>query len=111
MDANPEGDAGDGPPAIFRVGGRSPGTVPLTSKLRPLCPPSTLSDSSPLNVQIGPFFNQLIFYVLPPVFCTSPQKWGGRQEKRGGDIPKKNFCSLRLQNLFPPPPLSKCDLI
>src|SRR6267154_1022257 len=94
-------------PHYFRMRGRSTEAVPsLQSFVFP--PPPIFSDSTPLNAQIHPFFNQLIFYVPPLYFVVRPlQKWGDKK-KVGEDIPK-TFLLASLAKLVVRP-LSKCDL-
>src|SRR6267154_3203142 len=88
-------------PHYFRMRGRSTEAVPsLQSFVFP--PPPIFSDSTPLNAQIHPFFNQLIFYVPPLYFVVRPlQKWGDKK-KVGEDIPKKNFARFARKTCCPP---------
>src|SRR6267154_1256846 len=100
MGANPEGDAGDSPPTIFEWGTVS-GDSPLTSRLRPLCLSPHAFRFISLKCSDSSVFQSINILCPPPVFCTSPQKWGG-QEKSVGDI-EKNFLLASLAKLFIPP--------
>ena len=83
---------------LFSSGGTVPGDGPLTSKLRPPCPPPHLFRFVSLKCSDSSVF-QSINILCPPIFCTSPPE-GETRKKVGGH---SNFFSRCARQTCCPP--------